>query len=141
MHPPSLRRFWQLHLSTAIVLALLSGVFLSLNVEPESLPFARLLDGLNDFESDFGWPLPVRNYVEIGGVACYSRASRDGKFLYVYKPNGSGAFDSYTFDNTKTRAHYNGVKLVLNALCCAILLVVVGLAFELLLKRREARNH
>ncbi len=55
MHAPTTtpRRFWQLHLSTAIVLTLVTGTLIGLNGVPEVGPNERA----------YGWPFPVVTYL------------------------------------------------------------------------------
>jgi hypothetical protein len=134
------RRWFQLHLITAIALVIASGVFLSLNVEPESIPGLRLIDGLKDFESDFGWPLSVRSYIVINGMQCYSRISSDGRVLYVYKPRGLWAYDSYTLPAETPREHYNRKNLALNFGFCLLLLGMIGCFCEYLIRKAESRD-
>jgi hypothetical protein len=53
--PPKKRRFWQLHLSTAIIMSVALGFVMLINIGRPSATFG-LYDGI---QSWYGWPLPI----------------------------------------------------------------------------------
>ena len=62
------RRFWQIHLSTAVVLTIVSSAFLTKNIQNVQFEIASDLNG-----SGYGWPFPFLVSARLDGWPTFKR--------------------------------------------------------------------
>ena len=111
------RRFWQIHLSTAIVLMLLASGLLGLNVQPRNTHIEySSLPGRTHFVQ-FGWPLTLEYELQVHELGEHVEAQDEGMSF--------------------------GIKLwaaVSNCILGVIFLLFLAMLLEYLIRRREARK-
>ena len=152
------RRFWQIHLSTAIVLMVVLGLLVPLNVlphsSPSSVPFL--------IEICYGWPrdfLFVRwEYTKIKGPDCFVLQEGGTGFSNWHSNSGIPApplsfnmlpdqevqtMDS-DFDLLGMRLHslnkIDKKSIIIDILSAFAIILLAGLTLEHLIRRREARK-
>jgi hypothetical protein len=121
---PRKRRFWQLHLSTAIVLSLVAGYAIHCNfLERKGV----WLGGEDAYEFDvqmeiviYGWPSAV--YYKFTDNGWY----RDGRRFERFNKDDSWRFDFWA--------------IIFNLLSTFVILVASGWGLEWLIRRREGRK-
>jgi hypothetical protein len=119
--PPSKRRFWQLHLSTAVVVTVTAGFFVGLNVIPLRLdPLSE--PSMTQIEQ-YGWPFRYdARYLVSGAV------QRDIKAATFHDDYGKSTEYVFGFDNS---------RLALNLAVAASICICVIVVSEYLIRRRS----
>jgi hypothetical protein len=135
MRVKSKRKLWQIHLSTAVAMTIVTGGLIGVNVRPTSASISCAMNAMNLLSTDgsggigefrryqyFGWPLvwleSVDNVRSSGGAWV---ASDDVK-PQLYLPRQSR------------------LPLLFNVLILAAMILSMGIVLEWLIRRREARK-
>lgn len=113
------RRWFQIHLSTAVALMFVSGVLLWANLVPhKTVLYEGSHDGIKAWSLRYGWPTPY----------CSGH--------YFELPEGPSSVLS-----PEPRYSYAKIdNLRLNVFCAAVLLAVCAFACESTIRRREAHK-
>lgn len=111
LHPgrKPIRRFWQLHLSTALLLMLLTGVFLGVEMSEhrQSVESECMMRGI---------PFPMQKWEE----------NPKPGIIYLFETNGI----------THDKNGWSYWLLAANVLCCVLVLIGVACISEWILRRR-----
>jgi hypothetical protein len=144
------RRAWfQIHLSTAIVMMFVAGIFMWMNFKPRFIRTsqAKAISFFGEYDSGFleyGWPTPARRFFAKFSILKYE----DFKNHYSNKTEYDEALqseinngyvirvgDGFAYDRMIMGYIQNGV--ILNAFSAIIILVSVALSWEILIRRRR----
>jgi hypothetical protein len=134
------RKFWQIHLSTAVLLTLVSGALIQINCRDRLLQLSNGSNIVKNFDDDkvlllmigvrkqYGWPFIAVEYIHNGtddltiGIACPEGLSIDLKA-----------------DND-LKLKLTHAPFVYDFLVGLAVLISCGLSFEWLIRRREGRK-
>ncbi len=114
--PPPKRRFWQIHLSTVMVLTVVAGLLLYLNLRPASDKYER-------HYSVYGWPNSVVAYNNLSHV------------WYFVKGTPQRTYD--TDWSTWGEAEGVSIRAAANTIAALAILLLTAMASEYLIRRRS----
>jgi hypothetical protein len=123
--PPKKRRFWQLHLSTAVLLMLAAGGILWIETRE------RFVKAAYDLEGD-----ELKNYAK-------ARFS-DSPPRWISKSLVTRGWPLWFYGYYELEAtwitHFNAIGLVIDSLVSIAFLLIVGFSLEWRIRRREGRK-
>jgi hypothetical protein len=141
--PPKKRRFWQFHLSTALLLSLAGGLMLKLNSYPgvDAIPLQEMEDCLLDLKRRYGsrtdvWML----YLEYGWPeTCIVRSGHVSVDEQDQTRRTEATLLAAKWDTEPaTTVHVFGI--VIDGFVAALVCLGSGIACEWLIRRREGRQ-
>jgi hypothetical protein len=126
----SKRRFWQIHLSTAVVLMLCGALMLGLNFYPRSGWYDRNSGGLPEYLTKTYYGFPI-NAFAIGSKSPAQLEADPDATKYISTSREWAATDG---------AFYSFSAAILNTFCCVLIVGAVAIVLETNIRRREARK-
>ena len=121
------RRWFQIHLSTAIVLMFVAGGLLGANLNKTTKYYD---DGVHPGWRQYGWPWPC--WTEV--VSELHEVGTENKVLVAFNAEDSRKLGFGDYPN------FDWVVLIWNLVAALLLVVVLACGMEFIIRRREARK-
>ena len=122
-------RFWQIHLSTAVLMLLLGGGLLGLNLV-EGISHSDELDDLVNVKAQYGWPL-------VANIVFYQISRRE---MHALKLRADFAQLPRSDHPPTTKSFWNRTAIAIDFMTLFASCIVVGFISEWFIRRREGRK-